>query len=125
MLRVCCRCGLIHDHKDKCSKRVATRNVTIQQDKLNRFYRSYQWQKLKNLKRREELYQCEICRLLEKIGYADEIHHIKKIGTVEGWEDRLDYDGLMAVCVDHHRRIDNEELNSKEEIFNYFLKKKN
>lgn len=123
MLRVCCRCGLIHDHKEKCSKRVATRNVTIQQDKLNRFYRSYQWRKLKEAKRKDELYACEICRALGKIGCADEVHHVKKVGTVEGWADRFNYDGLVCLCYAHHREIDNLNLKSKEEIAKYYLKK--
>lgn len=123
MLKVCSKCLKYHDHKFDCKKRVATRNVTIEQEKLNRFYRNYQWQKLKNLKRKNELYACEICRALGKIGVCDEVHHIKKVATPEGWADRFNYDGLVCLCYEHHREIDNLNLKSKEEIANYYLKK--
>lgn len=124
MLRVCSKCNLIHNHKLKCNSKVATRNTTHEQDKLNKFYRSYQWRKLKELKRKDILYQCEICSFLGKIGFCDEVHHIKKVATDEGWEARLDYDWLLGVCVIHHKEIDNLELKSKEEIFKYYSRLK-
>lgn len=123
MMRVCTKCNLIHDHKSNCKKRVATRNATIEQEKLNRFYKSYKWHKLKSLKKKDELYMCEICRLIGKIGVADEVHHVIKIATPEGWEARLDYDGLVCLCYEHHKEIENLNLKSKIEIKNYYLKK--
>lgn len=124
MLRVCSKCLRIHDHKFKCNRKVATRNTTQEQDKLNKFYRSYQWRKVKELKRKDILYQCEVCNFLGGIGFCDEVHHVLKLGTALGWEARLDYDGLLGVCVMHHREIDKLELKSKEEIFNFYSKKK-
>lgn len=124
MLRVCSKCNLIHDHRFKCNSKVATRNAKHEQDKLNKFYRSYQWRKLKELKRKDILYQCEICSFLGKIGFSDEVHHVLKISTPLGWNDRLTYEGLLGVCVMHHREIDKLELKSKEEIFKYYLKLK-
>lgn len=123
MLRVCSKCNLIHDHKQRCDKRVATRNITQDQHKLNSFYRSYKWQKLKNLKRKEELYQCEICRLKGRVSFGSDVHHIKKVAT--NWEYRLSWDNLLVVCSTCHKEIEKLNLNSKEEILNYYLEKEN
>lgn len=123
MLRVCNKCNKIHHHDYKCKKKVASRNVSVKEDKLNNFYRSYQWNKLKNQKKKDELFQCEICREVGKIGFIDEVHHVKKISTDEGWEARLDYDGLLGVCIIHHKEIEKLNLKSKKEIFDFYLKK--
>lgn len=123
MLKVCSKCLQIHEHKFHCKKRVATRNTTQDQDKLNRFYRSYQWRKLKEEKRKDILYQCEVCNSLGGIGFCDEVHHVLKVTTPKGWEARFDYDGLLGVCVMHHKEIENLDLKSKEKIFDFYSKK--
>lgn len=66
MMRVCTKCNLIHDHKSNCKKRVATRNATIEQEKLNRFYKSYKWHKLKSLKKKMNYICVKFVGLLEK-----------------------------------------------------------
>lgn len=120
MIRVCNKCHRIHHHEYKCNKKVATRNVSVKEDKLNNFYRSYQWNKLKNQKKKDELFQCEICRELGKIGFIDEVHHIKKIATDEGWEARLDYDGLLGVCHMCHKDVEDRGFTTREEIIEYY-----
>lgn len=122
MLRVCSICLKIHDHKFKCNRKVAIRNTTQEQEKLNRFYRSYQWRKVKESKRKDILYQCEVCNFLGGVCFCDEVHHIKKVAT--NWDERLDYENLIGLCVAHHKEIEKLSLNSKEEIFNFYLRNK-
>lgn len=70
--------------------------------KYKAFYNSNDWKLLKDKKMMDEEYRCERCRKL-----ATEVHHIKPIQTKEGWFLRLDYNNLLAVCVDCHNKEHN------------------
>lgn len=67
--------------------------------KYKTFYNSDAWNMLKNKKMMDEQYKCEDCGEL-----AVEVHHIKPIQTEVGWELRLDYDNLAALCIDCHNK---------------------
>ncbi len=47
----------------------------------------------------DKVYKCEKCNKI-----ATEVHHKLEIKTVEGWEERLNYDGLMALCGRCHNK---------------------
>jgi len=120
MRRYCTRCSQIVNHKHQCKKKVAQKNMSAQETKENKFYRSYQWKQLRNQKKNDIGYQCEICRYLGKIGYSDNIHHVKTIR--EYWVNRLEYENLLGVCIEHHRDIEKNKLETKKEIFQFYKK---
>lgn len=70
--------------------------------KYKTFYNSIEWKLLKDKKMMDEQYRCERCKKL-----ATEVHHMKPIQTDKGWELRLDYNNLLAVCVDCHNKEHN------------------
>ena len=70
--------------------------------KYKEFYNSGEWKLLKDKKMQDEQYRCEDCHKL-----AMEVHHIVPIQTIEGWELRLDYDNLAALCIQCHNKRHN------------------
>lgn len=116
MLRVCKICNKIHHHDYKCKKKVASRNTTELQRKENKFYTSYEWIKLSNLKKKDVLYQCEVCKLFRVVpNYSNEVHHLTEVR--EDWSKRLEWDNLLAVCSScHHSLIHKNKLKSFKEI---------
>ena len=73
------------------------------------FYRSKDWRRQSRAKLESTGYKCEAklkgCQL-----YACEVHHIKPIQTQEGWDKRLDWDNLEAVCTSCHNGRHPEKL---------------
>ncbi len=67
--------------------------------KYLRFYNSAEWRALSSKYMSDKGYKCEGCHKL-----ATEVHHKKPIQTDEGWDLRLDYDNLMAVCIKCHNK---------------------
>lgn len=65
------------------------------------FYKSAAWRRTSTSKLQACEYKCE-AQLPGCTGMAVEVHHIKPIQTPEGWELRLDFDNLEAVCVHCH-----------------------
>lgn len=70
---------------------------TNRNPKYKEFYNSKPWKLLKEKKLQDEQYKCERCRHI-----ATEVHHIKPIQTEEGWELRLEYNNIEALCTDCH-----------------------
>lgn len=68
-----------------------------------RFYRSKDWRVTSRAKLQAVAYKCE-AGLEGCTGLAVEVHHIKPIQTPEGWELRLEWDNLEAVCIQCHNR---------------------
>lgn len=112
--KLCRRCKktILHPatYCDKCLDKVnqdREKLKSIRESKYNKnrdpkykaFYNSLGWRALKNKKMMDEQYRCERCKRL-----ATEVHHIKPIQTKEGWELRLDYKNLLAVCVTCHNK---------------------
>jgi len=65
------------------------------------FYRSKPWRETSRAKLQDAGYKCE-AGLSGCTGLAVEVHHIKPIQTPEGWETRLEWDNLEAVCICCH-----------------------
>ena len=65
------------------------------------FYRSKEWRLTSRVKLQEVAYKCE-AKLQGCQGLAVEVHHIKPIQTPEGWELRLEWSNLEAVCTACH-----------------------
>lgn len=110
--KLCRRCKIPIEHPltycSTCHELYEERQIELQQErdrrynkkrdpKYKQFYNSNDWRTLKEKKLQDEQYRCERCKKL-----AVEVHHIKYIQTEEGWELRLDYDNLEALCVDCH-----------------------
>ncbi len=82
-------------------KKVNRRYNQTRDKKYRRFYNSPEWRRLSAQYMADVGYRCEHegCTHI-----ATEVHHIKPIQTPEGWERRLDYTNLKAVCVDCHNK---------------------
>ena len=65
------------------------------------FYRSKEWRTLSRTYLQAARYVCE-AGLVGCSKVAVETHHIKPIQTEEGWDLRLDWDNLEAVCINCH-----------------------
>lgn len=119
-LKPCPRCGTMIPHgKDYCTdcKPIAMQqlqeyrrqNAAKRQQRYNRtrntkylqFYRSKEWRMTSRSKLQSCQYKCE-AKLQGCTHLAVEVHHIKPIQTVEGWELRLDWDNLEALCTHCH-----------------------
>ena len=70
--------------------------------KYLQFYRSKEWRISSKAKMMEAEYKCELCGAL-----AVEVHHKKPIQTSEGWNERLEWDNLQALCVGCHNKQHN------------------
>ncbi|MBP3312292.1 MAG: HNH endonuclease [Butyricicoccus sp.] len=69
--------------------------------KYSAFYRSKAWRAQSRAKLQSVGYRCE-ARTDNCTGLAVEVHHIKPIRTPDGWDRRLDWDNLEAVCTACH-----------------------
>ena len=96
----CEECQKIVDMKNEELQRARDRKYNKQRDpKYKNFYNSKDWYILKEKKLQDEQYRCEFkgCNKL-----AVDVHHKIPIQTPEGWELRLDYNNLEALCIEHH-----------------------
>lgn len=73
--------------------------------KYTAFYLSKEWKITSRTKLQQAKYKCE-AKLEGCQGLAVEVHHIKALKTPEGWEHRLDWDNLQAVCTACHNKLD-------------------
>lgn len=118
LMKICKRCGAFIPYPltycDSCqaiidaakelakakSKREADRRYNAKRDpKYLRFYNSPQWKMLSAKYLQGQGYRCEDCHRI-----ATEVHHIDPIQTVTGWERRLDYTNLRALCTSCHNK---------------------
>ena len=65
------------------------------------FYRSKDWRLLSRTYLQHAGYKCQ-AKLEGCKGLAVEVHHIKPIQAPDGWDLRLDWDNLEAVCTSCH-----------------------
>lgn len=73
--------------------------------KYQAFYGSKEWKITSRTKLQNAKYKCE-AKLDCCQGLAVEVHHIKALKTAEGWDRRLDWDNLQAVCTACHNKLD-------------------
>lgn len=69
--------------------------------KYQQFYRSKAWKATSKAKLQAVGYKCE-ARLEHCQGLACEVHHKIAIQRPDGWDKRLDWDNLEAVCTSCH-----------------------
>ena len=89
---------------------VREQNRTKRMQKYNRqrdpkysaFYNSKAWRLTSVRKLQEVNYKCEGRLHRDCQGLACEVHHIKPIQTPEGWELRLEWSNLEALCTVCH-----------------------
>ena len=118
LMNICKRCGALvpypHTYCDTCqqivdkvreeawakSKKASDQRYNQRRDpKYLRFYQSSDWKILSQKYLQDKGYRCEGCHRI-----ATEVHHKQPIQTPEGWERRLDYTNLEAVCKDCHNK---------------------
>lgn len=78
--------------------------------KYRAFYTSKAWRTLSRAFLQAAGYKCQAHISEDCSGLAVEVHHIKPIQTPEGWELRLDWDNLEAVCTSCHNARHPEKL---------------
>lgn len=121
-LKKCCpHCGKVIDYTDKycedCSKkaykskkennRIYNKNIRQVRDKqYTDFYVSKEWKRTTDIIKAKYNGLCIMCLLKENIiNVYDVIHHVLEIRTDEGWEHRLDTDGLVPLCHSCHNEV--------------------
>lgn len=88
----------VKEHNDEIRQRQYNRR---RDNKYKVFYRSKAWKMTSRRKLETAGYRCE-ARLPGCQGLAVETHHIKPIQTPGGWEQRLEWSNLEAVCTSCH-----------------------
>lgn len=122
-LKKTCKCGRIIDYSDKyceeCSKKVdqekAEKNKTydknvrqLRDKKYTAFYHSKEWGKIVEVvKSRYKYLDIYSYYVLYQIEYGNVVHHIEMLKTTEGWEHRLNLDGLVYLSHSNHALIHN------------------
>lgn len=97
----CSKCKELFEEKQKENRAMSNRKYNQSRNKEHvRFYKSTEWNLLKNKKLQDTLYKCERCEAI-----ATEVHHIVELS--EDWEKRLDYDNLKSVCLECHNYYHN------------------
>lgn len=108
-------------------KKQYNRNYNRRRDpKYVQFYRSKDWKATSKAKLTAAGWRCE-ARLEGCTGLAVEVHHIKPIQTDEGWNLRLEWNNLEALCTACHngrhpekgkRKRDTDVLDMREVMRN-------
>lgn len=121
LYKTCARCGKMilqpYRYCDKCQtdyenemterkKQINKRYDETRDTKYIKFYKSKEWQMLKERKLMDVQYKCEECskaKMVDKNYHerlATEVHHIETLK--DNWNRRLDYTNLKALCHYHH-----------------------
>lgn len=98
----CATCAPIVDaqralYREENARKKAALYNRRRDPKYGTFYRSKEWKVTSRAKLQSVSYKCEKCG-----GLAVEVHHKTPIQTLEGWETRLEWDGLQALCTACH-----------------------
>lgn len=106
-LQYCATCAPIveakrQEYREENARKKAGLYNRRRDPKYGTFYRSKEWKLTSRAKLQAVSYKCELCG-----GLAVEVHHKKPIQTAEGWETRLEWDGLQALCVSCHNKQHN------------------
>ena len=90
-------------HQEEASaKRKQMRRKNRKSDQYTAFYKSAAWRQTSKAKLSSCGWKCEAQIDDMCAGIATEVHHIIPIKTEEGWNLRLEWDNLEAVCVHCH-----------------------
>ena len=121
--RYCPTCQeIVNKQAEERQKQYNNQYNKTRDSKLVKFRKSKEWLQLKerylqDLQKKygdvKYAYKCEDCIEENKkdsnytIKLAEEVHHLVFIETPEGWERRLDYNNLRALCHLHHNKRHN------------------
>ncbi len=78
------------------------------------FYRSKEWRTLSRSFLQAAGYKCQAHLTTDCKVIATEVHHVEPIQTPNGWERRLDWENLEAVCTACHNGRHPEKLRKAE-----------
>ena len=102
--RYCDKCKAIVEQRiEEYKKESSSRYNKQRNPKYTEFYNSKAWRMLR-YKYISKHFLCEECQKENKndISLAEEVHHIDPIQTPTGWERRLEWSNLIALCHYHH-----------------------
>lgn len=100
--------------RDRNAKKKAQAYNRRRDPKYLTFYRSKAWRELSRAFLQSAGYKCQ-AKLDGCQGLAMEVHHKVPIRTPEGWERRLDWSNLEAVCTSCHNGRHPEKLRDKQD----------
>ena len=100
--------------KERNAKKKAQQYNSRRNPQYLTFYRSKDWKRQSRAKLESVGDKCE-ARLSGCQTYAVEVHHIKPIQTQEGWDQRLEWDNLEAVCTACHNGRHPEKLKRQQQ----------
>lgn len=97
----------------------------LSQGKIDLFYKSKYWRKLRKEVLKEQKEECQECLKIGKITKANTVHHIQfvdkhpelalsKFYTYKGKQ----YRNLISVCSDCHNKLHPEKHSNKKKIVN-------
>jgi len=86
------------EHKAKANARYNRKR----DPRYREFYNSKEWRTLRAVHLSKVGYMCEECKAKGINQLAEEVHHIEPINTPKGWNNRLNPNGLKALCVECH-----------------------
>lgn len=95
--------------RERNAQRKAQQYNRRRDPKYRSFYASTAWKAQSRARLQACGYRCE-AKLEGCQGLAVEVHHIKPIQTPEGWEQRLTWENLEAVCTSCHNGRHPEKL---------------
>ena len=108
----CETCTPIVEEYREAQRLEANRQYNKKRDpKYLRFYNSIDWKTLSLKYLADKGYRCEECRTI-----ATDVHHKIFIQTPEGWELRLDYDNLEALCKTCHNKRHNRFIKKRRKF---------
>lgn len=82
--------------------------------KYTAFYNSKEWRTLSRARLQACRYKCE-ARLDGCTRRAVEVHHVKPIKTADGWDQRLEFAGLIGVCINCHNILDGKTFKQRRD----------
>lgn len=105
----------LKEHRAECLRRKRNNRYNSKRDpKYTTFYASKPWKMTSRKKLEDAGYKCE-AKLEGCTKLAVEVHHIKPIQTPEGWDLRLEWTNLEAVCTSCHNHRHPEKYKHKDE----------
>lgn len=103
------------EHKAEYLRKLYNKRYNSRRDpKYQAFYRSKAWRTTSRAKLSAVGYHCE-AKLQGCQDIACEVHHIKPIQTPEGWEKRLEWSNLEALCTACHNGRHPEKLKRRQD----------
>ena len=92
----------------------------IKTGRTHDFYNSWAWRKLSKQIRKEQNYECQLCKAKGKYRPVKIVHHVKHLKKYPElaysryyYEGSTKYIQLMAVCNDCHEALHPEKFNNK------------